>query len=71
MRGKVHDGVDIVRGEDLLEKLRVTRIADDKVARSDGGFEPGRQIIQRNNTFTRFAQLADYVTTDIPGSAGD
>jgi hypothetical protein len=71
MRRKVHDGIDIVRREDLVEKLRVTRIADDKLAGRDGCFEPGRQIVQSNNAFTRAAKLPDNVTTDIPGSTGN
>jgi hypothetical protein len=68
---KVHDGIDVVVVEYLVEKNRITGITDDEVTRRDCSFKACRQVIERNDCLARETELSYNVATDIAGAAGD
>lgn len=67
----MHDGVDVVLAEYLLQQRGVARVAEDKVAGGDRSLEAGGQIIERQDVFASQSQLSDNMAADISGAASD
>ena len=55
--GEVHDGVDLEAREQLLEALRVARVADDELAVEHRLAESGRQIVEHDDLLAGLAEL--------------
>ena len=50
MGREMHDRIDVVLFEQAIQQGCVTGIADNELARRNGSFETGRQIIERTTT---------------------
>ena len=71
MGGKMHHGIDVVRGEQPVEQGGIAGVADDQLAVQHRGFETGAQVVQCDHTFAGFAELAYDMAADVTGTAGN
>ena len=67
---EVHDGVDLVPGEQRLEQAFVAAIADDQLSGRDRRFEARGEVVERDDRLAALAELPDDVAADVSGAAG-
>jgi hypothetical protein len=70
MRGKMHDRIEGVLAKKSFEQWRVAGISDHQLAGGYCGLKSGREVVQRNDRFSAFAQLPHDMAADVSGSAG-
>ena len=66
---KVHHRVEAVLGEQLIEQIRVTGVADDQFSRRHRLRKPGGKVVQSDDSLTRCAELTNHVAADVTGAA--
>jgi hypothetical protein len=69
--GEMHDRVDLVILEYLRDERIIAHIPDDQFP---GGYRLAKsldQIVENDDTLARLTQLANDVTADVAGAAGD
>ena len=71
MRGKVHDGIDLVLLEELRYQGLVAHLAHHQRPRGHGLPEPLAEVVQNHDPLAGFTELADHVAADVAGAAGD
>ena len=69
--GKVHNGLGLEGGQNIVQVNRVGQFAFDKSAIEDGPFMAGGQVIVDEQLVARFAQGLYDVAANVAGSAGD
>jgi hypothetical protein len=70
VRGEVQHRVDVVAREDLLEAVRIARVADDEIAVEHGLAEARREVVEHDDRFAGLPELPDHVRADVTGAAG-
>ena len=68
---EMHDGVESMRFESLLDGARIAKIADNQVAPPNGVAVAAREIVEDNDAITALRQLLAHMRTDIAGAATD
>jgi hypothetical protein len=70
LRCEMHDRIDIVIDEQVLEQRCVTGVADDEFARGYGLRKTGGEVVQREHRFSGLTELPDDMAADVTGAAG-
>jgi len=69
--GKVHNGLGLEGGQNIVQVNLIGQFAFDKLAIEDGPLMAGGQVIVDKQIVARFAQRFYDVAANVPGSAGD
>jgi hypothetical protein len=67
----VHDGVDVVLGQDAGDEFLVAGVADYQFAVGHGFAETGGEVVEGDDALAGLAELAHHVAADVAGAAGD
>ncbi len=67
----MHDGLDPVLGQHLIDRGRVARVAQDQRRAQHGAAIAGREVIEDHDALAALDELADDVAADVPGATGD
>jgi hypothetical protein len=71
MRRKVQDGADCMVIENRADQAAVADVTDDQVRIEHGVAEPRAEIVEDHDTLAALDELADDVTADVAGTAGN
>lgn len=70
--GEVHDGLDVVVGENIVQEFRIGDVAFDEGGLLRGVFPyTGNQAIEDDNFVSSIEEFVSDVASDVSGSAGD